>query len=190
MGKLVIFSAPSGSGKTTIVRELLSRFPQFEFSVSATSRAPRGAERDGIDYFFLSPEAFRQAVREDRFVEWEEVYEGTCYGTLRSEVERIWAKGNVIVFDVDVIGGLNLKRIVGNDACAIFVMPPSIEVLRQRLVSRGTDAPEVIDRRVAKAEFELTKASEFDRVVINDDLGTAVEEVSGILRQFLNDALK
>ena len=206
MGKLVIFSAPSGSGKTTIVRELLSRFPQFEFSVSATSRAPRGAERDGIDYFFLSPEAFRQAVREDRFVEWEEVYEGTCYGTLRSEVERIWAKGNVIVFDVDVIGGLNLKRIFGNDACAIFVMPPSIEVLRQRLVSRGTDAPEVIDRqrlvsrgtdapevidrRVAKAEFELTKASEFDRVVINDDLGTAVEEVSGILRQFLNDALK
>ena len=190
MGKLVIFSAPSGSGKTTIVRELLSRFPQFEFSVSATSRAPRGAERDGIDYFFLSPEAFRQAVREDRFVEWEEVYEGTCYGTLRSEVERIWAKGNVIVFDVDVIGGLNLKRIFGNDACAIFVMPPSIEVLRQRLVSRDTDAPEVIDRRVTKAEFELTKASEFDRVVINDDLGTAVEEVSGILRQFLNDALK
>lgn len=190
MGKLVIFSAPSGSGKTTIVRELLSRFPQFEFSVSATSRAPRGAERDGIDYFFLSPEAFRQAVREDRFVEWEEVYEGTCYGTLRSEIERIWAKGNVIVFDVDVIGGLNLKRIFGNDACAIFVMPPSIEVLRQRLVSRDTDAPEVIDRRVAKAEFELTKASEFDRVVINDDLGTAVEEVSGILRQFLNDALK
>ena len=190
MGKLVIFSAPSGSGKTTIVRELLSRFPQFEFSVSATSRAPRGAERDGIDYFFLSPEAFRQAVREDRFVEWEEVYEGTCYGTLRSEVERIWAKGNVIVFDVDVIGGLNLKRIFGNDACAIFVMPPSIEVLRQRLLSRDTDAPEVIDRRVAKAEFELTKASEFDRVVINDDLGTAVEEVSGILRQFLNDALK
>ena len=190
MGKLVIFSAPSGSGKTTIVRELHSRFPQFEFSVSATSRAPRGAERDGIDYFFLSPEAFRQAVREDRFVEWEEVYEGTCYGTLRSEVERIWAKGNVIVFDVDVIGGLNLKRIFGNDACAIFVMPPSIEVLRQRLVSRDTDAPEVIDRRVAKAEFELTKASEFDRVVINDDLGTAVEEVSGILRQFLNDALK
>lgn len=133
MGKLVIFSAPSGSGKTTIVRELLSRFPQFEFSVSATSRAPRGAERDGIDYFFLSPEAFRQAVREDRFVEWEEVYEGTCYGTLRSEVERIWAKGNVIVFDVDVIGGLNLKRIFGNDACAIFVMPP-----RSRCCANGS----------------------------------------------------
>ncbi len=186
MGKLVIFSAPSGSGKTTIVRELLSRFPQFEFSVSATSRAPRGAERDGIDYFFLSPEAFRQAVREDRFVEWEEVYEGTCYGTLRSEVERIWAKGNVIVFDVDVIGGLNLKRIFGNDACAIFVMPPSIEVLRQRLVSRDTDAPEVIDRRVAKAEFELTKAPEFDHVVVNDVLDTAVAEVERIVRDFLS----
>uniref|UniRef100_UPI003AB73F84 guanylate kinase n=1 Tax=Alistipes sp. TaxID=1872444 RepID=UPI003AB73F84 len=174
----------------TIVRELLRRIPQLEFSISATSRAPRGTERDGVDYYFLSPDEFRRAVDEERFVEWEEVYAGTCYGTLRSEVERIWAKGNVIVFDVDVIGGLNLKRIFGNDACAIFVMPPSIEVLRQRLVSRDTDAPEVIDRRVAKAEFELTKASEFDRVVINDDLGTAVEEVSGILRQFLNDALK
>ena len=190
MGKVIIFSAPSGSGKTTIVRRLLARYPQLEFSISATSRAPRGEERDGTDYYFLPQEEFMRAVAENSFVEWEEVYKGTCYGTLRSEVERIWAKGNVIVFDVDVIGGLNLKRIFGNDACAIFVMPPSIEVLRQRLVSRDTDAPEVIDRRVVKAEFELTKASEFDRVVINDDLGTAVEEVSGILRQFLNDALK
>ena len=185
MGKLVIFSAPSGSGKTTIVRELLSRFPQFEFSVSATSRAPRGAERDGIDYFFLSPEAFRQAVREDRFVEWEEVYEGTCYGTLRSEVERIWAKGHVIVFDVDVIGGINLKRIFGDDACSIFVMPPSIGELRRRLVCRGTDAPEVIDRRVAKAEFELTKAPEFDHVVVNDCLDEAVCGTCSILDQFI-----
>ena len=185
MGKLVIFSAPSGSGKTTIVRELLSRFPQFEFSVSATSRAPRGAERDGIDYFFLSPEAFRQAVREDRFVEWEEVYEGTCYGTLRSEVERIWAKGNIIVFDVDVIGGINLKRIFGDDACSIFVMPPSIGELRRRLVCRGTDAPEVIDRRVAKAEFELTKAPEFDHVVVNDCLDEAVCGTCSILDQFI-----
>jgi len=125
MGKLVIFSAPSGSGKTTIVRELLQRFPRLEFSVSATSRAPRGKERNGVDYFFLSPEEFRQAVQEDKFVEWEEVYSGTCYGTLRSEMERIWQKGNVIVFDVDVIGGLNLKRIFGDRACAIFIMPPS-----------------------------------------------------------------
>ena len=120
MGKLVIFSAPSGSGKTTIVRELLQRFPRLEFSVSATSRAPRGKERNGVDYFFLSPEEFRQAVQEDKFVEWEEVYSGTCYGTLRSEMERIWQKGNVIVFDVDVIGGINLKRIFGGDACSIL----------------------------------------------------------------------
>ena len=160
MGKLVIFSAPSGSGKTTIVRELLQRFPRLEFSVSATSRAPRGKERNGVDYFFLSPEEFRQAVQEDKFVEWEEVYSGTCYGTLRSEMERIWQKGNVIVFDVDVIGGLNLKRIFGDRACAIFIMPPSIETLRERLVKQGTDSPETIECRVAKAEFELTKGSQ------------------------------
>lgn len=186
MGKLVIFSAPSGAGKTTIVRELLERFPQLEFSVSATSRAPRGNERDGIDYFFLTPEAFRQAVGEDRFVEWEEVYEGTCYGTLRSEVERIWAAGRTIVFDVDVVGGLNLKRIFGHDACALFVMPPSIEVLRRRLEGRGTDTAEVIDRRIAKAEFELTKAPDFDHVVVNDNLAEAVYEATRILDRFLN----
>ena len=155
MGKVVIFSAPSGSGKTTIVRELLQRFPRLEFSVSATSRAPRGKERNGVDYFFLSPEEFRQAVQEDKFVEWEEVYSGTCYGTLRSEMERIWQKGNVIVFDVDVI------------------------------VKRGTDSPETIECRVAKAEFELTKAPKFDHVVINDDLAQAIEEATRILSDFL-----
>ena len=185
MGKLVIFSAPSGSGKTTIVRELLKRFPQFEFSVSATSRAPRGCERHGCDYHFMTHEEFMQAVAENRFVEWEEVYKGTCYGTLRSEVERIWAKGNIIVFDVDVIGGLNLKRIFSDRACAIFIMPPSIETLRERLVKRGTDSPETIECRVAKAEFELTKAPEFDHVVINDDLAQAIEEATRILSDFL-----
>ena len=184
MGKVIIFSAPSGSGKTTIVRALLERFPQLEFSVSATSRAPRGTERDGVDYHFFTQEEFMRAVAEERFVEWEEVYQGTCYGTLRSEVERIWAKGHVIVFDVDVIGGLNLKRIFGDDACAIFIMPPSIGELRRRLESRATDAPEVIDRRVAKAEFELTKAPGFDRVVVNDDLATAIEETVGLLCDF------
>lgn len=185
MGKIIIFSAPSGSGKTTIVRQLLARYPQLEFSVSATSRAPRGTERDGVDYYFLTHEAFMQAVAEDKFVEWEEVYAGTCYGTLRSEMDRIWQKGHTIAFDVDVIGGLNLKRLFGGDACAIFVMPPSVEELRRRLEGRGTDAPEVIDRRVAKAEFELTKAPEFDHVVVNDRLEDAIREITDILNRFI-----
>ena len=158
MGKVIIFSAPSGSGKTTIVRHLLERYPQFEFSISATSRAPRGQERDGVDYYFLSHGEFMQAVAENRFVEWEEVYKGTCYGTLRSEVERIWAKGHVIVFDVDVVGGINLKRIFGDDACSVFIMP---------------------------AEFELTKAPEFDHVVVNDCLDEAVCGTCSILDQFI-----
>lgn len=186
MGKVVIFSAPSGSGKTTIVHRLLECYPQFEFSISATSRAPRGAERDGVDYYFLSQEAFAAAVAEGRFVEWEEVYKGTCYGTLRSEVERIWQKGHVIVFDVDVLGGINLKRIFGQDACSVFIMPPSVEELRRRLEGRGTDSPEAIDRRVAKAEFELTKAPEFDHTVVNDRLDDAVEETCAILDAFIN----
>ena len=186
MGKVIIFSAPSGSGKTTIVHRLLERYPQFEFSISATSRAPRGAERDGVDYYFLSQEAFAAAVAEGRFVEWEEVYKGTCYGTLRSEVERIWQKGHVIVFDVDVLGGINLKRIFGQDACSVFIMPPSVEELRRRLEGRGTDSPEAIDRRVAKAEFELIKAPEFDHTVINDRLDDAVEETCAILDAFIN----
>ena len=186
MGKVIIFSAPSGSGKTTIVHRLLERYPQFEFSISATSRAPRGAERDGVDYYFLSQEAFAAAVAEGRFVEWEEVYKGTCYGTLRSEVERIWQKGHVIVFDVDVLGGINLKRIFGQDACSVFIMPPSVEELQRRLEGRGTDSPEAIDRRVAKAEFELTKAPEFDHTDGNDRLDDAVEETCAILDAFIN----
>ena len=186
MGKVIIFSAPSGSGKTTIVHRLLERYPQLEFSISATSRAPRGAERDGVDYYFLSHGEFMQAVTENRFVEWEEVYKGTCYGTLRSEVERIWQKDHVIVFDVDVLGGINLKHIFGQDACSVFIMPPSVEELRRRLEGRGTDSPEAIDRRVAKAEFELTKAPEFDHTVVNDRLDDAVEETCAILDAFIN----
>lgn len=185
MGKVIIFSAPSGSGKTTIVRALLERYPRLEFSVSATSRAPRGSECNGVDYHFLSQREFTQAVAENRFVEWEEVYAGTCYGTLRSEVERIWAAGHVIVFDVDVIGGLNLKRIFGDDACSVFIMPPSVGELRRRLEGRGTDAAEVIDRRVAKAEFELTKASGFDHVIVNDQLEAAIDEAARILDAFI-----
>lgn len=185
VGKVIIFSAPSGSGKTTIVRHLLARYPQVEFSISATSRAPRGTERDGEDYYFLTHEQFMQAVADNRFVEWEEVYQGTCYGTLRSEMERIWQKGHAIAFDVDVIGGLNLKRLFGADACAVFVMPPSIDELRRRLEARGTDAPDVIDRRVAKAEFELTKAPGFDHIVVNDRLEDAVAEVCELVGNFI-----
>ena len=186
MGKVVIFSAPSGSGKTTIVKKLLGRYAQFEFSISATSRAPRGEERDGVDYYFLSPEAFAQKVAEEAFVEWEEVYAGTSYGTLKSEVERIWAKQHVILFDVDVMGGINLKRIFGEAACSIFIMPPSVEELRRRLIGRGTDAPEVIEKRVAKATFELEKAPEFDYQVVNDDLEVAVADTCRILDAFLS----
>lgn len=185
MGKLVIFSAPSGSGKTTIVRELLKRFDCFEFSISATSRQPRGAEQNGIDYYFLTNEEFKERVARDEFVEWEEVYQGTCYGTLKSEMERIWNNGKVIIFDVDVMGGINLKRLFGDDACSMFIMPPSIAELERRLRGRGTDAEEVIQKRIAKAEFEISKAPEFDHVVINDKLDVAVEEAAGIITSFL-----
>ena len=185
MGKLVIFSAPSGSGKTTIVRELLKSFPQFEFSISATSRKPRGQEQNGVDYYFMTNEEFRQRVERDEFVEWEEVYEGTCYGTLKSEMERIWSKGNVIIFDVDVMGGINLKKLFGEDACSMFIMPPSIEELERRLRGRGTDSEETILKRVAKAEFELSKAPEFDYTVVNDDLQVAIDEAKAIINNFL-----
>lgn len=184
-GKVVIFSAPSGSGKTTIVKALLSIFPQFEFSISATSRAPRGNEQHGVDYYFMSEEEFLAAVAEKRFVEHEEVYAGTHYGTLRSEVERIWSKGNIIIFDVDVMGGISLKRIFGDSARSIFIMPPSIAELRRRLENRGTDLPEVIERRIAKAEFELGKAPEFDAVVVNDDLQLAISEAKKIIEEFI-----
>ena len=185
MGKLVIFSAPSGSGKTTIVRELLKRFDCFEFSISATSRQPRGVEQNGVDYYFMSNDEFKARVGRDEFVEWEEVYAGTCYGTLKSEMERIWAKGNVIIFDVDVMGGINLKRLFGDDACSVFIMPPSVEELERRLRGRGTDAEDVIMKRIAKAEFEISKASEFDYTVVNDVLEDAVNETAAIISNFL-----
>lgn len=185
MGKLVIFSAPSGSGKTTIVKELLKRFDCFEFSISATSRQPRGTEQNGVDYYFLTNEEFKERVARNEFVEWEEVYQGTCYGTLKSEMERIWNNDKVIIFDVDVMGGINLKRLFGEDACSMFIMPPSIEELERRLRGRGTDAEEVIQKRVAKAEFEISKAPEFDHVVINDKLDVAVDEATEIITRFL-----
>lgn len=185
MGKLVIFSAPSGSGKTTIVRELLKRFDCFEFSISATSRKPRGQEQHGVDYYFMTNEEFKAHVENDDFVEWEEVYQGTCYGTLKAEMNRIWNNGHVILFDVDVMGGINLKRLFGEDACSVFIMPPSVEELERRLRGRGTDAEDVIIKRIAKAEFELSKADAFDHVVVNDDLQEAVDTTAAIIADFI-----
>jgi guanylate kinase len=183
--KLIIFSAPSGSGKTTIVKALLERVGHLEFSISATSRAPRGNEQHGVDYYFLTPQAFRDAIASDEFVEWEEVYTDTYYGTLHSELNRIWAKGNTILFDVDVMGGIHLKQLFGERACSIFIEPPSIEELRNRLCKRATDSAETIEKRVAKAAFELAKAPEFDHVILNDDLQHAIEATEQVVREFI-----
>lgn len=185
MGKLIIFSAPSGSGKTTIVRRLMGEIEGLEFSVSATSRAPRGAEQHGRDYYFLSTEEFDRLVAEDSFVEWEEVYAGAKYGTLRSELERIWAKEHTILFDVDVKGGVRLKEIFGDKALSIFIMPPSVEELRRRLEGRATDSPEKIAQRVAKADEELGYAPRFDVTVVNDNLDEAVAQVRKAVEEFI-----
>ena len=185
-GKLIIFSAPSGSGKSTIIQYLLGRGLRLRFSISATSRAPRGAERDGVEYYFLTPDEFRSRIAEGDFLEYEEVYADKYYGTLKSEVERILAGGDNVVFDVDVVGGCNIKRFYGDKALSIFIQPPSIDELRRRLVSRGTDSPEVIESRLAKAEYELGFASRFDRVIVNDDLATAQQEAERIIRAFID----
>ncbi len=184
-GKVLIFSAPSGSGKSTIVNHLLTLGLGLEFSVSATSRAPRGQEQNGVEYYFLTTEEFECRIAAGEFVEHEEVYAGCYYGTLRSEVERIWAKGNTIVFDVDVKGGLNLKKIFGSQALTIFIQPPSVEELRRRLEGRGTDSPEKIEQRLAKAQTELAFAPQFDTVVVNDDLATAFADAEDCVRKFI-----
>ena len=185
MKKVIIFSAPSGSGKSTIVNHLLGLGLGLEFSVSATSRAPRGQEQDGREYYFFSPEEFKRRIDAGEFLEWEEVYAGCYYGTLRSELERIWAKGHTVVFDVDVVGGTNIKRIFGERALAVFVQAPSVEELRRRLEGRGTDAPEKIEQRLAKAEYEMTFRDRFDVVVVNDDLRTALADAEREVRTFL-----
>ena len=192
MGKAILFSAPSGCGKTTIINELMGSGPSerldpsnLTFSISATTRAPRGEEVDGRDYYFLSREAFMQRVGRDEFLEWEEVYSGTCYGTLKSEIERIWNEGKVIVFDVDVNGGRNIKKYFGSDALSIFVMPPSVEVLEQRLRSRGTDSEEAIVKRLARSAEELKQAPAFDVTIVNDDLQRAVAETRKKIEEFL-----
>lgn len=185
--KVIIFSAPSGAGKSTIVNHLLGIYPELEFSISATSRAPRGQEQHGVEYYFFSAEQFRQMIAEDKFVEYEEVYEGSFYGTLRSEVERIWAKGHAIVFDIDVQGGVNLKRIFGEQALSVFIQAPSVEVLRERLIGRGTDSEEAIERRVAKAASEMEfAAGKFDYTLVNDDLATSKAEAERVIAEFLN----
>jgi guanylate kinase len=185
-GKLIIFSAPSGAGKTTLVRHLLGLGLNLEFSVSATSRQRRHNETDGKDYLFLTKEEFLQKIDAGDFLEWEEVYNGSFYGTLKSEVERIRAAGKNVIFDVDVVGGSNIKKYYGNEALALFVQPPSIETLRQRLITRSTDSPEVIENRIAKAEFELGYSDQFDVIIINDRFETALQQAERVIRDFIS----
>ena len=186
-GQLLIVSAPSGSGKSTIVHYLMDEHPEFRlaFSVSATSRPPRGKEQDGVDYYFLSPEEFRLHIKNGDFLEYEEVYEDRLYGTLKSQVEEKMAAGLNVVFDVDVKGGINIKRHYGDKALSIFIQPPSVEVLRERLIGRATDGMAQIEERVAKAEYEMSFAPQFDRIIINDDLETAKQEAVKLLKEFL-----
>lgn len=184
--KVLIISAPSGAGKSTLISYLLSKFDNLEFSISATSRAPRGKEVSGKDYYFISCEEFATRIAKGEFLEWEEVYNGSCYGTLRSEIERIWERGNIVVFDVDVVGGTNLKRLLPDDSLSIFIDPPSVEHLRNRLIGRGTDNAQEIEKRVAKAERELSYKGEFDVTIVNDDLTKAEQEIEKIVRNFIN----
>ena len=187
MGKLIIFSAPSGTGKSTIINWLMAEHKELRlaFSISCTSRQPRGTEKNGVEYFFLSPEEFRQRIANGEFLEYEEVYANRFYGTLKSQVERQASEGQNVVFDVDVKGGCNIKQHYGDRALSVFIQPPSVEELRRRLEARGTDAPEVIDQRIARAEYELGFASQFDRIVINDNLEKAKAEAYDIIRSFL-----
>ena len=184
-GKLIVFSAPSGSGKTTLVRYLLEQDIPFGFSISATSRLPRGAEQDGVDYYFLTEAAFREKIAQNAFLEYEEVYSGTFYGTLRTEVERLWDSAKHVLFDIDVVGGLNIKQQFPEECLALFVQPPSLEELEKRLRGRGTDSEETIQQRLAKAKEELAYAPQFDRVIVNDNLETAQQEVRKAIEQFL-----
>ena len=185
-GKLIIFSAPSGSGKSTIINYLMTQNLNLAFSISATSRPPRGTEQHGVEYYFLSAEEFKQRIANDEFLEYEEVYENRFYGTLKAPIEKQLEEGFNVVFDVDVVGGCNIKKYYGERALSVFIQPPSIEELRKRLVGRATDAPEVIESRIAKAEFELGCADKFDVVVINDDLEKAQADALETIQNFLN----
>ncbi len=185
LGKLIIVSAPSGSGKSTIIGKIMETYENLHFSISATSRPPRGTEQNGVEYFFLSPEEFKQKIENNEFIEYEEVYPDKFYGTLKSQVEKQLKRGENVVFDVDVKGGVNIKNIYKKRALGIYIMPPSIEELRNRLIKRGTDSLEMIEQRIEKAEKELAFADKFDKVVVNDVLDVAVEETLQIVTDFL-----
>ena len=188
-GKMLIVSAPSGSGKSTIVQWLMQEHPELKlyFSISCTSRAPRGTERNGVEYFFLTPEEFKDKIAKNEFLEYEEVYENRFYGTLKQQVERQREAGQNVVFDVDVKGGINIKKFYGEEALSLFIQPPSVEELRKRLIGRATDTPEAIEQRLAKAEYELTFAPQFDSVIVNDDLEIAKQEALKTIKSFLDD---
>ena len=184
---IFIFCAPSGSGKSTMVKHLLTTFPNtFELSISCTTRAPRGEEIDGREYYFITPEAFRQRIEQNAFIEYEQVYEGLYYGTLHSEIARIEGNGHHVIFDVDVKGGIHLKRLFGNRATSIFICPPSVECLRERLIGRGDTSPEMIEKRVSKAERELEDKEHFDHIIINDDVHQAFSDLDSLIRHTLN----
>ncbi|MFM1946945.1 MAG: hypothetical protein RL207_1228 [Bacteroidota bacterium] len=185
-GKCIIISAPSGAGKTTIVQALLKEMTQLAFSISACSREPRGNEQNGIDYYFLGREGFEQRIAEEAFLEWEEVYEGMFYGTLKSELTRIWSEGKTVIFDVDVVGGIHLKQIMGEKALSIFIQPPSMEELSRRLTSRNTDSIDKITMRLAKAKQEIEQAKDFDVIVVNDQLELAIQTVRSTISSFIH----
>ena len=186
MGKLIVISAPSGAGKTSIVHQLLNDIPELSFSVSASSREKRENEVHGKDYYFLGVEGFQQKIKEDAFLEWEQVYENQYYGTLKSEIERIWSEGKTIIFDVDVVGGLNIKKQYPKECLSIFIMIPSVEVLAERLIGRGSESDESVKKRLDKAEEEISKNGQFDTIILNDDFEIACEQTKEIITNFIN----
>ena len=186
-GKVIIVSAPSGAGKTSIVRHLLEQVPELKFSISATTRHKRDYEIDGKDYYFLTPDQFRERLANDEFLEWQEVYEDQYYGSLKSEVERIWSEGQVVIFDVDVLGGLNIKKFYCDEALYVIIEPPTLEELMKRLKKRGTETEESLKKRLDKAEYELSFAPQFDKIVLNDDLATAQQEMIDLVQAFLEE---
>lgn len=185
--KVVIISAPSGAGKTTLIKQLLQIYPVLEFSISACSRPKRENEKHGVDYYFLNVEDFKNLIKQNQFIEWEEVYPNRFYGTLKTEIERIWENKHIVLFDVDVKGGIHLKKIFGEKAIAIFIAPPSIKTLKERLINRGTETPETIKTRIEKAEYEMTFINQFDYIVVNDKLEVATQELSKIVEKWINN---